>query len=75
VQVKWRRDFFRVWLLLCAAWIMGCIVYLILDAMLGGFQNSGRLLSRLVLLTGPPVALLLFGLVAEWALRGFRPDA
>jgi len=54
---------------------MGCIVYLILDAMLGGFQNSARLLSRLVLLTGPPVALLLFWLVAEWALRGIRPDA
>jgi len=27
-----------------------------------------------VLLFGPPVALMLFGLVAGWAFRGFKPD-
>jgi hypothetical protein len=27
-----------------------------------------------VLLIGPPIALLLFGLVAGWAFRGFKPD-
>ena len=57
------------------AWIMGCGVFLILNAMRGGFQSSGGLLSELVLLIGPPIALLLFGLMAGWALRGFRPGA
>jgi hypothetical protein len=75
VQVNWRRGLFRVWLLLSAAWIMGYGVFLILNAMRGGFQSSGDLLSGLVLLIGPPIALLLFGLMAGWALRGFRPGA
>jgi hypothetical protein len=73
-QLNWRRGLFRVWLLLSAAWIMGWIVYLILHGIQGGFQSFGDLLAIPVLLIGPPIALLLFGLVAGWAFRGFRPD-
>jgi len=71
-QVNWRRGLFRVWLLLSAAWIMGWIVYLILYGIKGGFQSSGDFIAIPVLLIGPPIALLLFGLVAGWAFRGFR---
>jgi hypothetical protein len=73
-QLNWRRGFLRVWLLLSAAWIMGWIVYLILYGIQGGFQSSGDVLAVPVLLFGPPIALLLFGLVAGWAFRGFKPD-
>ena len=40
-------------------------------------RNSKTLaisLANPVLLFGPPIALLLFGLAAGWAFRGFKPD-
>jgi len=73
-QINWRRGLLRIWILLSAAWIMGWIVYLILYGIQGGFQNASDLFAIPVLLIGPPIALLLFGLVAGWAFRGFKPD-
>jgi hypothetical protein len=73
-QLNWRRGLLRVWLLVSAAWIMGWLVYLILYGIRSGFQGSGEFLSIPVLLVGPPVALLLFGLLAGWAFRGFKPE-
>ena len=72
-QVNWRRGLFRVWLLLSAAWIMGWVVYLVINGIKDGFQNPS-LFAIPILLIGPPVALLLFGVVARWAFRGFAPD-
>lgn len=72
--VNWRRGLLRVWLLVSAAWVMGWLVYLILYGIQGGFQSSADLLALPVLLLGPPVALLLFGLLAGWAFRGFKPE-
>jgi len=72
--LNWRRGLIRVWLLVSAAWIMGWVVYLMLFAIRSGFQNSRDLLAIPVLLLGPPIALLLFGLAAGWAFRGFKPD-
>jgi len=60
-------------LLVSAVWIMRWTVYLILFGIQGGFQRSGDLLALPVLLFGPPVALLLFVLVAGWAFGGFKP--
>jgi hypothetical protein len=40
----------------------------------GGFKMAGDVLAIPVLLFGPPVALLLFGIAAGWAFRGFRVD-
>jgi hypothetical protein len=39
-----------------------------------GPQSSGELLAIPVLLVGPPIALLLFGIVAGWAVRGFMSE-
>jgi hypothetical protein len=64
--LNWRRGLWRVWLLASAAWIMGWIVYLILYGIKIGFQSSGDFIAIPVLLIGPPIALLLFGLVAGW---------
>ena len=74
LAVNWRRGLFRVWLLLSVAWILGWIVYLVLEGIKGGFQSFGGFLAIPVLLIGPPIALLLFGLVAGWAFRGFKPE-
>ena len=73
-QVNWRRGLFRVWVLFSAAWMMGWIVYLIINGIKDGLQSSGNLLAIPVLLAGPPIALLLFGIVAGWALRGFTSE-
>ncbi len=73
-QLNWRRGLFRLWLLLSLAWIMGWIVYLILVGITGSLQTLGDFLSIPVILLGPPIALLLFGLVAGWAVRGFKTD-
>ena len=72
--MNWRRGLFRVWLLLSVAWILGWVVYLVLGGIKGGFQSFGGFLAIPVPLIGPPIALLLFGLVAGWAFRGFKPD-
>jgi hypothetical protein len=45
-QVNWRRGLFRVWLLFSAAWMMGWIVYLIINGIMDGLQSSGNLLAR-----------------------------
>ena len=74
MQVNWRRGLLRVWLLLSAAWIMGWVVYLIINGIQAGFQSPRDFLAISVLLIGPPIALLLFGLVAGWAVRGFKPE-
>ena len=73
-RVNWRRGLFRVWLLLSASWIMGWVIYLAVNGIKDGFQSSRDWLAIPVLLIGPPIALLLFGIVAGWALRGFTAD-
>jgi hypothetical protein len=73
-DLNWRRGLLRIWLLLSAAWMMGWIVYLILYGIRSGFRSSGDYFAIPVLLIGPPIALLLFGLVAGWAFRGFKPE-
>jgi hypothetical protein len=73
--IHWRRGLFRVWLLVSAAWIMGWAIYSILSAMSDGFKTVGDFLSIPVVFFGPPIALLLFGLAAAWAFRGFKMDA
>ena len=70
-QVNWRRGLFRVWLLLSVAWLLGWGVYLTMYGIKGGFKSIGDVLEIPVLLIGPPVALLLFGLMTGWAFKGF----
>jgi hypothetical protein len=69
--INWRRGVFRVWVLVTAAWIMSWAIYYILFALEGGFSAS-NLLAIPVLLFGPPIALLIFGVATGWAFRGFR---
>jgi len=71
--INWRRGMFRVWALVTAAWIMSWSIYLIVNALQVGFKASDVLVV-LVLLFGPPVALLIFGLATGWAFRGFRVE-
>lgn len=70
--LNWRRGMFRVWLLASAAWLMGWIIYLILYGLRAGFRDTGDVLVIPILLFGPPIALLLFGIAAGWAFRGFN---
>jgi hypothetical protein len=72
--VNWRRGLFRVWLLFSAAWLMGWIIYLIMFGLRGGFRTTGDFLEIPVLLFGPPIALLLFGVATGWAFRGFKAE-
>jgi len=73
-QVNWRRGFFRVWLLASGAWIMSWVLWLMIYGISRGFRDIHEVFAIPVLLFGPPVALMLFGLVAGWAFRGFMPD-
>jgi hypothetical protein len=72
--INWRRGLFRVWLLLSAAWLMGWSIFLIMHGIQGGLQTTGDFLEIPVLLFGPPIALLLFGVAAGWAFRGFKVE-
>ena len=72
--INWRRGLFRIWLLVSAAWIMSWIIYLIMFGLQGGFKAPRDLLAIPVLLIGPPIALLIFGLATRWAFQGFKAD-
>jgi hypothetical protein len=74
LPINWRRGLFRVWLLLSAAWVMAWIIYLIMYTLREGIRSVGDVLVIPVVLIGPPVAFLLFGIAAGWAFRGFRID-
>jgi hypothetical protein len=56
-----------------SAWLLGWGVYLSISALRSGFE-TGDLLALPVLLLGPPLALLVFGLATSWAFKGFLPD-
>jgi hypothetical protein len=71
--INWSRGLFRVWLLISAGWIMSWAIYLIMNAVRIGYTLTDFLVLP-VLLFGPPVALLIFGVAAGWAFRGFRID-
>jgi hypothetical protein len=72
--VNWRRGLLRLWFLLSAAWVMAWTIYILLDGLQGGFKSYRQLLVVPILLFGPPIALLLFGIAAGWAFRGFHVD-
>jgi hypothetical protein len=74
VPIHWRRGMFRIWLVLSAAWIMGWIIEFLVYGIQGGFRILSDYLAIPVLLFGPPVALLIFGIAVGWAFRGFAPD-
>jgi hypothetical protein len=74
VPINWRRGMLRIWLVLSAAWIMGWIIEFLVYGIQGGFRIASDYLAIPVLLLGPPVALLIFGVAVGWAFRGFRPQ-
>lgn len=74
VPLNWRRGMLRIWLVLSAAWIMGWIIEFLVYGIQGGFRLASDYLAIPVLLLGPPVALLIFGIAVGWAFRGFVPD-
>jgi hypothetical protein len=69
--INWRRGLFRVWVLVSVAWVMSWVIYLLVDILRNGFHGSDLLIVP-ILLFGPPVALLIFGMAAGWAFRGFK---
>ena len=68
---NWRRGLLRMWLLLSVGWVMSWTIYLIMYVLQGRFSGSDSLAIP-VILFGPPLALLLFGIVTRWAFRGFQ---
>jgi hypothetical protein len=72
--LNWRRGMIRIWLVLSAAWIMGWIIEFLVYGIQGGFRFASDYLAIPVLLFGPPVALLIFGIAVGWAFRGFARD-
>jgi hypothetical protein len=73
--INWRRGLFRVWVLFSGAWIMGWTIQLTMFAIRNGVKTTNDVLVIAILLLGPPVALLVFGISAGWAFRGFKADA
>ena len=52
---------------------MSWIIYLLMHNLEGRFPGSD-FLEVTILLFGPPVALLIFGLATGWAFRGFQVE-
>ena len=70
---NWARGFYRLWVLATIGWVLAWGVYLSIYALRFGEETSD--LPKIpVLLIGPPLALLAFGRVTVWAIRGFVPD-
>ena len=72
--LNWRRGLWRLWVLASSAWVLGWIVYLAIWLLRTGMWQTGDLLAIPVLLFGPPLALLVFGLATAWAFKGFARD-
>ncbi len=70
--INWRRGLFRVWLLVSGAWVMAWAIYLPIKGIEGGLRTVGDFVIIPLVLFGPPIALLLFGMAAGWSFRGFR---
>ncbi len=71
--INWRRGIFRLWVLASAAWIMGWLIFFLIES-INGLPTNRELLALPVVLFGPPVALLVFGLATRWAFQGFKFD-
>ena len=71
--VNWRRGMFRLWILASSAWVMGWLIFFAIKFASGEYTPQHMVAVPVVLL-GPPVALLLFGIAARWAIRGFDAD-
>ncbi len=69
--VNWRRGLFRLWILVSAAWLMGWLIFFAIQ-FIGGESTVRDLQAVPVVLFGPPIALLLFGIATRWAIRGFE---
>ena len=69
--INWGRGLFRLWVLVSAAWIMGWLLYFLIELIAGNW--SGRDFSALpVVLFGPPAAVLVMAIATRWAFRGFE---
>jgi hypothetical protein len=73
VPVNWRRGMFRLWILASTAWLMGWLIFFAIQ-FIGGELTPRQLWVAPVVLFGPPMALLLFGIATRWAFRGFDSD-
>ncbi len=73
IPINWRRGMFRLWVLASAAWIMGWLIYFAIE-LISGESTVSQLVVAPVVLLGPPVALMLFGVATRWAFRGFQVD-
>jgi len=70
---NWRRGMVRLWILISSAWMMGWLIYFAIKFMSGEFSTPHIPVVPVVLF-GPPLALLLFGIGARWAIRGFETE-
>jgi hypothetical protein len=71
--INWRRDMFRVWLLMSAGRVMSWVIYLLTHTLEGRFPGSDFLVVP-ILLFDPPVTLPIFGVTTGWAFRGFHVE-
>ena len=71
IPLNWRRGLFRLWILVSAAWLMGWLIFYTIQ-FIGGESTAHDLPAIPVVLFGPPIALLLFGVATRWAIRGFE---
>lgn len=69
--INWRRGLLRVWMVLSAGWIMSWLILVGLEVLRGETISRNHVADITLVLLGPPVALLLFGLGTGWAFRGF----
>jgi len=69
--LNWRRGLIRLWILISSAWIMAWLIYFAITYIGDGLTNP-ELLAIPIVLLGPPLALLLFGIATRWAFRGFQ---
>jgi hypothetical protein len=71
--LNWRRGIFRLWVLISTAWILGWMINFAIE-FLNGEATERNLLALVIILFGPPLALLLLGGATRWAFLGFQGD-
>ena len=69
--INWRRGLFRLWVLISTAWILGWLIFYVIE-FIGGSWTDREFLAVPVVLFGPPAAILIMGIATRWAFRGFE---
>jgi hypothetical protein len=75
MSIRWKRGFFRAWVVFAVLWIAAAALIIRLSTATdpSAYEKNWDDVGKLTWMFLPPVLLLIFGSVVDWTIQGFRP--